>query len=58
MVFPGGSCCWSLLRGETIKVFKFSILNDAVITKDALARIIDIETFINEEYLTTYKGMA
>jgi len=57
-VFPGGSCCWSLLRGETIKVFKFSILNDAVITKDALARIIDIETFINEEYLTTYKGMA
>lgn len=37
-------------------VFEFSILNDAVITKDALARIIDIETFVNEEYLTTYKG--
>ncbi|MDD5006822.1 MAG: NAD(+)/NADH kinase, partial [Syntrophorhabdaceae bacterium] len=31
-------------------------LNDAVITKDALARIIDIETYVNEEYLTTYKG--
>ena len=38
------------------RVFEFSILNDAVITKDALARIIDIETFVNEEYLTTYKG--
>lgn len=37
-------------------VFEFSILNDAVITKDALARIIDIETFVNDEYLTTYKG--
>jgi NAD+ kinase len=37
-------------------VFEFSILNDAVITKDALARIIDIETYVNEEYLTTYKG--
>ncbi len=42
-------------RGDE-QVFEFSILNDAVITKDALARIIDIETFINEEYLTTYKG--
>jgi len=37
-------------------VFEFSILNDAVITKDALARIIDIETYVNDEYLTTFKG--
>jgi NAD+ kinase len=41
-------------KGE--EVFDISVLNDAVITKDALARIIDIETYVNEEYLTTYRG--
>lgn len=38
------------------EVFNFSVLNDAVITKDALARIIDIETYVNGEYLTTFKS--
>jgi NAD+ kinase len=38
------------------QVFQFSILNDAVITKEALARIIDIETYVNDQYLTTYKA--
>lgn len=38
------------------KIFEFTVLNDAVIAKDALARIIDIETYVNDEYLTTYKA--
>jgi NAD+ kinase len=38
------------------EVFQFTILNDAVITKDALARIIDIEAYVDDEYLTTYKA--
>ncbi len=41
---------------EKEKVFELTILNDAVITKDALARIIDIETYVNDEYLTTFRG--
>jgi NAD+ kinase len=38
------------------EMFDFAVLNDAVITKDALARIIDIETYVNGEYLTTFKS--
>jgi len=41
---------------EEEKVFELVTLNDAVITKDALARIIDIETYVDDEYLTTIRG--
>ena len=44
------------VKRDENKVFDFIILNDAVITKDALARIIDIETYVNDEYLTTFKS--
>ncbi len=40
-------------RGEDMR---FRVLNDVVINKSALARMIDIETLVNGDYLTTYKS--
>jgi NAD+ kinase len=44
------------VRRKEEQIFLLSLLNDAVITKDALARIIDIETHVDNEYLTTFRG--
>jgi NAD+ kinase len=45
----------SVIRKEK-KVSEFTILNDAVINKGALARIIDLEATINGEYLSTFRS--
>jgi NAD+ kinase len=35
---------------------RFSVLNDVVINKGALARIIDLDVYINDEFLTTFRA--
>lgn len=44
------------VRRQDEHIFELSLLNDVVITKDALARIIDIETQVDGEYLTSFRG--
>ncbi len=44
------------VRRQDEEVFALSLLNDAVIAKDALARIINIETYVDNDYLTTFRG--
>ncbi len=44
------------VRREDKLVFKQTVLNDAVINKAALARIINLRVSISDDYLTTYKG--
>jgi len=44
-----------VLRKEE-EVCRFQTLNDVVVNKGALARIIDLDVFINEEFLTTFRS--
>ncbi len=43
----------SLVRGG-VTIRKFAGLNDVVISKGAMARMIHLETFVGSEYVTTY----
>jgi NAD+ kinase len=38
------------------KLRKFRVLNDAVIAKGARSRIIDLETYVGDDYLCTYRA--
>jgi len=44
-----------VLRKEE-ELFRFQVLNDVVINKRTLARIIDLDVTINDEFLTTFRA--
>lgn len=46
----------ALIHRESQVVGSFTVLNDIVINKGALARIIDMETHVDGRYLTCYKA--
>lgn len=58
-----GHCCTEdrlMLTTRAIRdgavVAEYAVLNDVVIAKSALARIIDLETFVQETYVTSFKA--
>lgn len=58
-----GSCTFEERLMLTARVFRhgegiaeYTVLNDVVINKGALARIVDLDTFVNETYVTTFRA--
>ena len=45
-----------IIRREKMEVARYRVLNDLVINKGALARIIDMEAWVDDTYLTTFKA--
>lgn len=45
-----------LLQGGVTASASFHALNDVVVNKGALARMMDLDTFVNEDYLNTFKA--
>lgn len=46
----------AIVHRDKGRVAHFKVLNDVVINKGALARIIDLETHVDYSYITTYKA--
>jgi NAD+ kinase len=44
------------VQSKKSKGHRFRILNDAVIAKGARSRIIDLETYVGDDYLCTYRA--
>jgi NAD kinase len=43
-------------RGDSTVVSRYEALNDVVLTKAAIARMIDLDTYVDEQFVCAYKA--